>query len=98
MVRISLTALALTLVVASLAWAGATTGDITVESDAGVITVLGDGADVTVDSGVHSVDVREGAQTGDITVYGTVDEVTTIGIGHNVNVNSNVGSVKIGGN
>ena len=98
MIRIMSLSMILLLGLASLAFAGATTGDITVESDAGVINTYGEGTNVNVESNVHSVDVRDGSQTGDITIMGTVDEVNTIGIGTNVNVKSNVGNVKVGGN
>lgn len=98
MARTCIILLGILLLASTTAFAGAVTGDITVESDAGVITTYGEGNNVNVESNVHSVDVREGASTGDITIRGQVDEVTTVGIGNNVNAVTNVGSVKVGGN
>jgi hypothetical protein len=81
----------------SLAFAGAKTGDITVDSKAGNVTTIGSGKGVKAETNVHSVDVKDGSKTGDITVKGKVGNVTTIGSGKDVEAKTNVGSVKVGG-
>ena len=96
MIRQLIIALALVLSMSSLVLAAATTGDINVDSEAGIVITGGGGTDVNAESNVHSVDVKDGGNTGDINVQGTNLGTMTIGTGHDVNAESNVGSVKVG--
>jgi len=82
---------------ASLSFAAAKTGDISVQSDVGQVTNVAAGQNVQSKTNVHSVDVKEGAKTGNITVKGKAGSVTNYGSGQNVKSEANVGSVKVGG-
>lgn len=82
---------------ASLAFAAAKTGDISVDSKAGSVTNVAGGQNVKATTDVHSVDVKDGAKTGDIKVKGKAGSVTNVGYGQNVKSESKVGSVKVGG-
>ncbi len=82
---------------ASLAFAAAKTGDISVDSKVGSVTNVGQGQNVQSKTDVHSVDVKDGAKTGDIKVKGKAGNVTNVGYGQNVKTETKVGSVKVGG-
>lgn len=87
---------ALVLGMASFAFAGAKTGDITVDSEVGSVTNIGVGKNVSAKTNVHSVDVKDGSKTGDITITGKAGRVVNVGAGKNVEAETNVGSVKVG--
>jgi hypothetical protein len=87
----------LVLASASLVFAAAKTGDISVDSKADSVTNVGQGQNVQSKTDVHSVDVKEGGKTGDIKVKGTAGNVTNVGYGQNVKTETKVGSVKVGG-
>jgi hypothetical protein len=97
MLKKSIVVLGVVVLLAGSAFAGAKTGDITVDSKAGNVTTIGSGKGVKAETNVHSVDVKDGSKTGDITVKGKVGNVTTIGSGKDVEAKTNVGSVKVGG-
>src|SRR6056297_1855877 len=78
----------------TMAFAGAKTGDITVDSEVGTATNIGVGTNVEAETNVHSVDIKDGAKTGDVTITGKAGRVTNIAAGHNVKAETNVGSVK----
>ena len=82
---------------ASLAFAAAKTGDISVDSKVGTVTNVGAGQNVKATTDVHSVDVKEGGKTGDIKVKGKAGQVTNVGMGQGVKAETKVGSVKVGG-
>ncbi|MBN2140757.1 MAG: hypothetical protein PHV85_06555 [Desulfovibrionaceae bacterium] len=90
-------ALALVLSMTALAFAGAKTGDITVDSKVDKVTNVGMGMGVKAETNVHSVDVKDGSKTGDITIKGKAGQVTNVGMGMGVESKTNVGSVKVGG-
>ncbi|XPV75591.1 MAG: hypothetical protein ACNI27_13225 [Desulfovibrio sp.] len=87
---------ALVLAMASFVFAGAKTGDITVDSEVGSVANIGVGKNVNAETNVHSVNVKDGSKTGDITVTGKAGHVVNVGAGKNVNAQTNVGSVKVG--
>ncbi len=80
----------------TVSFAGAKTGDITVDSEVGTATNIGVGKNVEAETNVHSVDVKNGGRTGDITIDGKADRVLNVGVGKNVKATTNVGSVKVG--
>jgi len=83
---------------AAFAFAGAKTGDISVDSSVGQVTNVGAGQNVKAKTNVHSVDVKDGSKTGNISVKGKAGSVTNVGVGQGVHSETNVGSVKVGGN
>ena len=96
MIRHLIITAALILSLSSLAFAGATADDITVQSAAGVVTTVGAGHNVNAETDVHSVDIQDGGHVDDVTVQGINMQTTTVGVGSNVNADSSVGSVKVG--
>lgn len=99
MIRTIATLIASALIVLSLAgfaFAGASTGDIAIDSQAGRVVNYAAGNNVTAETNVHSVSIRDGATTGDITIIGRVDEVVNVAMGGNVRAVTNVGSVRVG--
>ena len=96
MLRHTLLAALMLLAAVSAASAGAVTGDISVDSQAGTVLTYAEGANTSAATNAHSVDIRDGSQTGDITIVGRVDEISTIAVGNNVHAETNVGNVRIG--
>lgn len=79
----------------ALCFAGAKTGDISVDSEVGTVTNLASGQHVEAETNVHSVNVKNG-KTGDISIKGKAGSVTNMATGKHVKATTNVGSVKVG--
>ncbi len=80
-----------------LAFGGASTGDILIDSETGSVTTIGEGHDVNVETNVFSVDVQDGARVGgDIAIIGETGNVVNAP-GHNQSNTLDYGSVEVKG-
>ena len=81
---------------AGFGFAGAKTGDISVDSDVGDVTNMAVGNKVEAETNVHSVDVKSGSKTGDISIKGKAGNINNMAGVNKSKATTNVGSVKVG--
>lgn len=98
MIRHMLLTVLLLFGLATVAHAGASTGDITIDSNVGDVTTIASGSNVDAETNVHSVIVKDGAAAGDIVIIGNTGDVTHVVTGSNKESQHNVGSVIVKGN